>query len=293
MGVINMHIVIGCSHGQHLAKKIAKTLKTSYAPLTVNHFPDGELYVRYPVNVKNKQVILVQSMHPQPNEAIVETIFAIHTAKKIGAKEVILVAPYLAYLRQDKLFHPGECVSNKITADLLSLADRIVTVDPHLHRINKLSEIFTTKTTTLSAMHAISQYLLQQKLTNTLLVGPDAESAQWASRVAQETGLPFIVLHKKRYTARSVRTKVTTAVKGKHVIIVDDIISTGRTMLEPLQQLKKLGAQKITCIAVHGLFVENALPLLKKTGAKIISTNTIQTPASSIDITATLVAALR
>ncbi|MBI4141565.1 hypothetical protein HY484_01415, partial [Candidatus Woesearchaeota archaeon] len=126
-----------------------------------------------------------------------------------------------------------------------------------------------------------------------LLIGPDIESTQWASKAAQATGLPFTVLHKKRYTPRSIRTKVKTNVKNKHAIIIDDIISTGRTMIEPILQLKKLGAKKITCIAVHGLFVENALTLLKKTGAKILSTNTIKTKTSVIDISPTITQALK
>lgn len=285
-------IIISGTNSRELAKKIARHLNAQYSELFVEKFPDGELHIRYLTDVKNKKVVLVHSMHPQPNEAIMETIFAIHTAKKLGAKEVVLVAPYLAYMRQDKMFHPGECVSNTIIAQLLSCADRIVTIDPHLHRINKLSEIFATKTTTLSAMHAISKYILDNKI-NGLLVGPDIESTQWASTVAQETGLPFTILHKKRYTARTIRTKVHANVHGKNVVIVDDIMSTGHTMIEPIKQLKKLGAKKIVCIAVHGLFAENALELLRKTGAEVLSTNTTQTKASKIDISETIAEALR
>lgn len=285
-------IVIGGSNATDIAKKISRELKLPYSPLTIKHFPDGELYVRFTENLQGKTIILVQSMHPKPNEVMMETILAINTAKKLGAQKVILVAPYIAYLRQDKMFHSGECVSNKIIAGLLSCADRIVTIDPHLHRINNLGEIFTTKTTTLTAMHAISRHLINNK-TKDLLIGPDIESTQWASRVAQTTALPFIVLHKKRYTAHSIRTKVTADVRGKNVIIIDDIISTGRTMVEPILQLKKLGAKTITCIAVHGLFAENALTLLKKTGAKVLSTNTIQTKATAIDVSPTIAEALK
>ncbi len=285
-------IIVGASNSTELAKKIAKNLKYTYSELFTEKFPDGETHLQFRTEVKNKKIIFVQTMHPNPNNSLIETILAINTAKKLGAKEIILVAPYLAYLRQDKMFRPGECVSNKIIANLLSIANRIITIDPHLHRINKLSEIFTTKTTTLSAMHAVSQYIIQNKI-NTLIVGPDIESSQWASKVAQETGLPFTILHKKRYNARTIRTKVNANVRGKEVIIVDDIISTGHTMLEPIAQLKKLGAKKITCIAVHGIFAENAIELLKKTGAQILSTNTIQTKASKIDISSTICAALR
>ena len=285
-------IIIGGSNSRELAKKISRHLKLNYSELFTEHFPDGETHLQFKTDVKNKKIIFIQTMHPHPNEALVETIFALQTAKKLGAKEIILVAPYLAYLRQDKMFKPGECVSNKIIAQLLSVAHRIVTIDPHLHRINKLSEIFSTKTTTLSAMSAVSEYIINNKI-NALLVGPDRESAQWASRVAQQTGLPFLILHKKRYNARTVRTNVDANVKGKNVIIVDDIISTGHTVLEPIHHLKKSGAKKIMCIAVHGLFVENALSLLEKTGTEVLSTNTIQTKSTKIDISKTLANALR
>lgn len=284
-------IIIGCSNAKEIAKKIAAQIKAEYSELFTEHFPDGELHIRYKTDLKGKRIVIVQTMHPQPNDAMLETIFAMETARKQGAREIIIAAPYLAYMRQDKMFKPGECVSNKIMADLLSKADRIITIDPHLHRINKLSEIFTCKTTTLSAMHSVSKYILKNKI-KALLVGPDSESTQWASRVAQETGLPFLVLHKKRYSARVIRTKVDADVHGKNVIIVDDIISTGHTMLEPIKQLKKLGAKKIICIAVHGLFREKALELLKKSGAEVLSTNTIQTGASKIDVSETIAAAL-
>ena len=285
-------IIVGGSNSIELAKKIAKHLKTEYSGLFAEHFPDGETHLQFKTNVQNKKIIFVQTMHPKPNDAFVEAIFAVSTAKKLGAKEIVLVAPYLAYLRQDKMFHKGECVSNKILANLLSVFDRIITIDPHLHRINKLSEIFTTKTTTLSAIHSVSEYIIQNKI-NAILIGPDIESSQWASKAAQETGLPFIILHKKRYNATTIKTKVDANVSGKNVIIVDDIISTGHTMLEPRKQLIKLGAKKIVCIAVHGLFTNNALELLKKTGAEVLSTNTIPTKASKIDISETIANAIR
>lgn len=285
-------IIIGCSNSRELAKKISRLLKTEYSELFSAKFPDGELHIRFMTTVKNKKIVLVQTMHPAPNDSIIESVLAIKTAKNLGAKEVVLVSPYLAYLRQDKMFHPGECISNKIISEFLSTADRVITIDPHLHRINKLSEIFSAKTTTLSAMHAVTKHIIENKMQG-ILIGPDIESSQWASKVAQETGLPFTILHKKRYTARKIRTKVNANVRGKNVIIIDDIISTGHTMLEPIKQLKKSGAKKITCIAVHGLFAENALELLHKTGAEVLSTNTIQTKASKIDVTEIITNALR
>src|SRR3989338_10582857 len=110
-------LIIGCSNSRQLAKKIAKNLNSSYSDLTVKHFPDGELYIRFETDVKNKEIVLVQTLYPQ-NEAILEILLAGYTAKDLGAKKIILVAPYLAYMRQDKRFHAGEAVSNRIIAKL-------------------------------------------------------------------------------------------------------------------------------------------------------------------------------
>ena len=137
----------------------------------------------------------------------------------------------------------------------------------------------------MSANEAIAKYI-QKNIKNAVIIGPDSESYQWAEAIAEKIHLHAIILKKKRYTSRHVSIKVKKGIdfKGKNVVIVDDIISTGHTMIEPIKQIKKLGAKKVYCIGVHGLFVENALKLLKKLGATVITTNTIQNPAAKIDL---------
>ena len=286
-------IVFGGTNSQDLAKRVARKIKAPYAALIVKHFPDGETYLRLPKDVKGKEVILIESMHPNPDLIMIETIFAARTAKELGAKKVTIVAPYLAYMRQDKRFHPRECKSNSIMAALMTCSDKIITIDPHLHRINSLSEIFTIPAKRLSANDAIAKYI-KKNIKNEVIVGPDSESYQWARAIADKINVHATVLKKKRYTSRVVRIKVKPGIgfKGKNVVIVDDIISTGHTMIEPIKQIKKMGAKKIYCIGVHGLFVEGALNKLKKLGVTVLTTNTIVNPVSKIDMSETIAKAL-
>lgn len=286
-------IVFGGTNSQDLAKRVARRLKAPYAALIVKHFPDGETYLRLPKDVKGKEVILIESMHPDPDLIMIETIFAARTAKELGAKKVIIVAPYLAYMRQDKRFHPRECKSNSIMAALMTCGDKIITIDPHLHRISSLKDIFKIPAQRLSANDVIAKYI-KKNIKNEVIVGPDIESYQWAEEIAKKIDLHAVVLRKKRYTSRVVRIKVKPGIgfRGKNVVIVDDIISTGHTMIEPIKQIKKMGAKKIYCIGVHGLFVEGALKKLKKLGVTVLTTNTIVNPVSKIDMSETIAKAL-
>ncbi len=151
--------------------------------------------------------------------------------------------------------------------------------------LKKLSEIFKTKTTTISANKTIAEYI-QKNHSKSIIVGPDEESYQWAETIAEQIKSHAVILRKKRYNSRTVRIKVKQDIawKGKTVVIVDDIISTGHTMIEPIKQLQKYGVKKIICICVHGLFAENAILRLKKLGVEIISTNKIQNSVAKIDV---------
>lgn len=286
-------IVFGGTNSVDLARKIARKIKAPYSSLFVKHFPDGETNLRLPADVKNKEVILVESMHPNPNESMIEIIFAARTAKELGAKKVTIVAPYLAYMRQDKRFYPRECKSNTIMSALMTCGDKIITVDPHLHRINSLKEIFSIPAKRISANEMIAKYI-KKNIKNAVVIGPDSESYQWAEAIAKKINLHAIVLKKKRYTSRHVKIKMKKDIdfRGKNAVIVDDIISTGNTMIEPIKQIKKMGAKKVYCIGVHGLFVEDALKKLRKLKAKVITTNTIPNPVAKIDLSADIAKAL-
>ena len=288
-------IIIGCSGGRHIAGKIAKRLRKPYSELKVKIFPDGEIYVRYMKDVKGKDVVLVQSFYGNINDCVIEAIFAAETAKELGAKKVILAAPYFPYLRQDSRFNKGECISIKVIGRLFSrYFDKIIIIDPHLHRQGELSGLFSVKTEKITANPLIAEYI-EKDIKNPLIVGPDWESYKWARKVAEKLNCPFAILNKKRLSGRKVRITINKKIdiKNKNIVFVDDIISTGHTILEAAKKLRKLGAKKFICIAVHGVFVENALEKLREADIKVITTNTIPTKVSKIDVSGVIAKALK
>lgn len=280
-------IIIGCSHGKHLAKKIAEKTKIKYSELEVTHFPDSEIKLRLKVDVKNKIVMLVQSFYGNVNDCIIEALFAAETAQDLGAKKVKLIAPFFPYLRQDKRFNPGECISLRtIAKNVDEDLDEIYIVDPHLHREKTLGHIFEIKAHKISANPLIEGYI-KKYIKNPVIIGPDWESYKWAQKVAEKVGCDYAIMAKKRYSATKVKVFLSKDVdlKHKNLVFIDDMISTGNTLLQAIKALKKLGAKKITCFAVHGILVKNALEKLKRTGAKVITTNTIPNKAAKIDVT--------
>ncbi|MEK6857649.1 MAG: ribose-phosphate diphosphokinase [Nanoarchaeota archaeon] len=287
-------IIVGCSNSKELAKKIAKTTSSEYSELLTRRFPDGELYLKFQCNIKGAEIVLVQSMHPNPDQAMMEAIFASNTAKELGAQKIILVAPYLAYMRQDKRFHEGECKSNSIMAKLLSCTNKLITIDPHLHRISSLKEIFNTSALSLTANHLLAKFI-EKNYKNSIILGPDMESYQWAEGIALEAHEEAIVLRKKRYSSRQVRIilREPEKVRGKTVVIIDDIVSSGHTMIEAVKQCIKAKAKKVCCVCVHGIYAENALQKILSAGAKeVVSTNTIENKTSKIDVSELVAKAL-
>jgi len=279
-------IVISCSHGRHLGKLIARKSGARHSELFVNKFPDDELLVRFNINLKNQSVALVQSFYGSISDCIIEVILAASTAKEIGAKKVALVAPYFPYLRQDKRFHDGESVSQNIIAGLFDkYFDSIYIMDPHLHRKNSLKRVFRIKSVKLSANSLIADYI-KKKIKNPVLIGPDSESYKWARNVADLIGAESRILEKKRYSSYHVEVKLNKKIdlKKKNVVIVDDIVSTGHTIIEASKLLRKLGAKNIYCICVHGIFADGALKKLNKAKIKVISTNTLPNKLAKIDV---------
>lgn len=286
-------VIAGFSDSRHsilLAKNIAKLTKSPVNLILAKKFPDGETNLRFSSDVKGKTVYLMRPLKTADediNNNMMKAIFAAQTAKDLGAARVILVAPYLAYMRQDKRFRPYEAISSRIMANLFSRCfDELITFDPHLHRYRSLSEIFTIKTKRLSADALLAEYI-KKNYKNPIILGPDEESYQWARDIAKMIGCPVDVLKKHRYTAESVKIKIKDRLnlKNKSVAIVDDMVSTGHTMIEVIKDAKKLGARKVYCVCVHGLFVENAYEKMKRAGAReVVSTNTIANNAAKIDI---------
>jgi ribose-phosphate pyrophosphokinase len=198
-----------------------------------------------------------------------------------------LITPYLAYMRQDKRFKPGEGITSEYFAQLISqFAETIITVDPHLHRRSSLAEIYAIPATVVHAANHISEWI-KNNVDNPVLIGPDSESEQWVSEVAKNANAPFIVLEKIRHGDKDVEVSVPHLAKYKsHTpVLVDDIISTARTMIETVGHLKRAGMKPPICIGVHAVFSGNAYKDILNAGAeKAITCNTIQHESNGIDI---------
>ncbi len=291
-----MVIVTSLGNSEKIAKGISLGLKAKYVPIKISTFPDGDRYMQFSQNIKGQNVIIVQSFQPNPQESLLNVIFAAEAVKQLGGKKVILVAPYLSYMRQDKMFNPGECISSRVMAKLLnSSVDSLITIDPHLHRFHSMKEVFKIKAKNLTANTLIGEYV-KKHIKNPVIIGPDGESYQWAEDVAKIAGCESTVFHKTRFSSKHVAETMLKPIdmKGKNVVIVDDIISTGHTVAEAAKKAKKLGARSITTIGVHGLFVGKALEIMKKAGvSKVVSTNTIIHKTNGIDVTSLLVKELK
>jgi ribose-phosphate pyrophosphokinase len=277
-----------------LAKTLSEKCNAESGDLTIRRFPDGETFVKINSEVTDKRVILVCTLN-QPDAKFLPLIFLSKTAKDLGAREVCLVAPYLAYMRQDKRFYPGEGITSHYFASLLSSSvDRLITIDPHLHRTADLSEIYSIPTQVLHADHLISNWI-KNNISNPVLVGPDSESEQWVAEVAKNANAPFVVLQKTRKGDKEVEVSIPHLEKyTQHTpVLVDDIISTARTMIETVKHLKKLKMKAPVCIGVHAVFSENAYEDLMNEGiSKIITCTTIPHASNEIDICGLLATAI-
>ncbi|MFY9308269.1 MAG: ribose-phosphate pyrophosphokinase [Bacteroidia bacterium] len=284
-------IVFALPGNEVLAKSIASAMQADIGESVIRQFPDGETYVRILSEVKNRKTIMVCTL-AHPDERLLPLYFLSKTLKSLGAECTCLVAPYLAYMRQDKVFNEGEGVTSEYFASLISgFADTLITIDPHLHRRHSMSEIYSIPCKVIHASPLISVYI-SEHITNPLLIGPDAESEQWVSEVAKKANAPFIVLEKTRLGDRDVKVTVPQVEKYKNhtPVLVDDIISTARTMIETVGHLKNAGMKAPVCIGVHAVFSGSAFEELKKSGVdKVITCNTIPHSSNEIDIT-TLIA---
>lgn len=286
-------LLIAMPGNEAMTLALAQTLGAELGKVELHAFPDGETYLRLLKNVSGRSVSIVCTLD-RPNEKILPLIFAAATVRELGAANIGLVAPYLAYMRQDRRFQPGEAVTSRQVAQLLSNAfDWLVTVDPHLHRYGSLSDIYRIPTRVVHAAPLISQWV-KQHVVNPVIIGPDSESEQWVSAVARDANAPYTVLQKVRHGDRDVEISVKdiTNFKDRTPILVDDIISSGRTMIEAVRIVSARGHAGLVCIAVHGLFADNSDVLLAEAGARVVTSNTVAHETNEIDVGAILANAI-
>ncbi|PIE25120.1 MAG: phosphoribosylpyrophosphate synthetase [Neptuniibacter caesariensis] len=287
------HLFFNLDSDPQLADSITIHLGAEVGQLETRHFPDGESYLRVLNECSNRDVIIFCNLY-QPDSKALRLVFLAHTLKELGAKRIGLITPYLAYMRQDKQFNPGECVSSRPFSSLLSQhLDWLVTVDPHLHRYHSLDEIYALKSRVVHAAPMIAAWI-SQNINKPLLIGPDSESEQWVSHVARLANAPFQVLSKVRKGDYDVEISLPEIERwqGHTPVLVDDIISSGKTMLETVRHLQSADLKRTCCIGVHGLFSEQAYTDLENE-ADVVTCNTVPHPSNQIDISAALADAIK
>lgn len=262
---------------------------------TVRRFPDGESHVRAETSVEGRLVFIVCTLD-RPDEKLVPLLLLACAIREAGAVSVGLVAPYLAYMRQDRQFHAGETISAQHVAAWISRhVDWLVTVDPHLHRIVELSQVYSIPSRVAHAADGVASWV-RLNVGQPLLIGPDEESAQWVRDVAQRAEVPFIVLAKTRRGDRDVEVSVPELDRWRsHTpVLVDDIVSTARTMIETVGHLRRIGLAAPVCVAVHAVFAQTAFEDLHAAGAAdIVSCDTISHPSNRIALTSAIAASVR
>lgn len=273
------------------AGRLAKALGMELGLIDAHEFPDGETLPAVPG--AERTTVIYRSLD-RPDPKLMPLLLAADAARRAGAERLVLVCPYLCYLRQDAVFEPGQPVSRDVICGLLGRAfDRVVTVDAHLHRTKDLSAVMGIRADDLSAAEPLAEALKGEA---PVVVGPDRESAPWAKRIADKLGGELVVFDKARDGDRRVQLTAPdlSAMRGRRVVIVDDVASSGMTILAATEQLKRAGAASVDVGVVHALFGADVEARLKAAGVgRIVSTDSVAHPTNAAPLAGLLAETLR
>lgn len=279
-------VIVAMPGHELLTESLAKALGYDLVRLETRRFPDEETYLRYLSPVREKRVVLVASLE-RPDAKFLPLVFAAAAARDLGALSVGLVAPYLPYMRQDRRFRDGEAVTSTCFARLVSAEfSWLITVDPHLHRYTALSEIYGIPTRVLHAAPLLSDWI-RRGVKAPLIVGPDSESEQWVKEVALFADAPYLVLRKVRRGDYEVEISLPDVGRwrGRTPVLIDDIASSARTMIQTQYRLKEVGLGPAICVVVHGIFGGDAYQRLLGAGAaQVVTCNTVPHKSNGIDV---------
>ncbi len=279
-----MSMIISCREDYDLGERLAETLGVEHSIASRKTFPDGEIYVRVPDKLPST-VAIVQTLYPDQNTRFLELLLAINAVKNQGVERIIAIVPYLAYSRQDKVFLKGEPISVRVVLEMIHNAGADILMTVEIHNSESLSW-FKGVAVNIRPFQHIAEHLKNMPSGETIVVAPDIGAIWRAKSLASVLGTEYdyLVKHRDRITGEISIEPKSINVRDKHVVIVDDIISTGGTIAKASEALKKLGAASISVAAVHGLFVSNAIEKIKKAGVdRVIVTNTT-TPPSNVEV---------
>jgi len=287
--------LIAGNSSEDLAKKISKKLKANFVNSELKVFPDGESKITLRGKLSKSKTVVVQSIYPPVDSNLIQALSLVSKAKDYST-EVVVVIPYLGYARQDREFLPGEIVTMKVLGQLFkgSGASKIIVIDIH-------SEIglkhFKIKTENISAISDLAKYFKKFNLKDPLIVSPDQGGKERAKEFANKFESEYIALVKKRDRKTGkveIKTEGLDKVIGRDVILVDDMISTGGSIIKATKFLKKQKCKQVFVACTHALLVDDAENKIKKAGVeKIVSTNSIPGKTSIVDISSTIAKAIK
>jgi len=292
--LLNKLSVIAGKSSEDIARKLSKKIKANFVKSQIRVFEDGESKITLSGEISKRKSIVVQSIYPPVDTNLIQALSLISKAKETSS-EVIAVIPYMGYARQDREFLPGEIVTMKVLGKLFkgAGASKIIAVD--IHSMIGFKH-FSIKTKNVSAIPELVQYVKKLSLKNPLVVSPDQGGKERAKLFAKELGSEYIALEKirDRKTGKvQIKTKNLDEVTNRDLILVDDMISTGGSIVKATQFLKKQKCKKIYVACTHALLMNNAEKRIKKAGVtKIISANTIPGKTSIVDISNTIAKAI-
>jgi ribose-phosphate pyrophosphokinase len=284
-------IVHAIADSARFARRLARILDATFAAVRTHAFPDGETLVRV-AHRAGAEAILVQSFN-DPDCKLMPALLAADALRRSGARRVTLVAPYFAYMRQDKIFHPGEPISQRVFGRSLGRAfDRVLTVEPHLHRTRRLSEVTGGRARSLSAAPAIARWLAPRS-SGMIAVGPDEESAPWIKAVARAAGIRWTVGVKRRLGDRRVQIHFPELPPGARAVVIDDIASSGATIAAAARSLCERGIRTVDALVIHAIFARGALDIIRRSGVRtVVSCDTVEHPSNRIQCAPLVSAAL-
>lgn len=278
-------IIFSLFDNENIGNMLAKNVGIEKGNFQFRYFPDGEIYIKIESDVKNKSVILLCFLD-HPNNKILALYFLAQTLKELEANKITLIVPYLPYMRQDKKFNNGEALTSIFFAKLISsLCHSLITIDPHLHRIKDLSDIYSIPTKILHC-NAIIAGWIKKNINSPVIIGPDEESAQWVSEIATLTDAKYVIATKQRLADKKVIIDLPNINENNYTpVIVDDIISSGTTLHAVIDILTRRNYKNPICIGIHALINKDNYKKLTTAGAKdVISSNTIFHHSNKINI---------
>jgi ribose-phosphate pyrophosphokinase len=303
-------LVLNGSNSTSLGEKIAIELGIKFENVTSRIFPDGETYVNINTDVNDRNAIIVQTMFPSQNNSLIEFLLIADAAKDLGARTITGVAPYLAYSRQDRKFQPGEALSAKMVATLMKAVgvEKLITVDTHYqHKRPGEFDFFGIECVNVSAGRLLLDHIKEKIDLDLMTIGPDLGSSEMikyatgeemfltkekrcpvCGKLAQECECK---IKKKKYEITEIDSKYNF--HGKNVVILDDIIASGGTMIKAAKKIKSEGGRKVIAAATHGLFMKDSLIQLKELTDYLVVTDSIATPVSNVSVAPLIVDVLK